>query len=68
MTFANLTVLLGTTVISGVITLFIGAFTTRGRADMNHWWNGTGVPIFLILWVVFVVLALVAGWIEQRPD
>jgi hypothetical protein len=44
------------TAVAFIITVLIGFGRQKGWRAFSHWWDGEGLPIFIIAWLLIYIL------------
>jgi len=63
--FRNVFILLAMTVAAWIIAEIIGLGRRKGWPDHSAWWNGEGVPVFIVVWFLLAVVLIARGCLSE---
>lgn len=61
----NIALLAGVTGVSLCVTACVGSWRKRGWLSFSNWWNGEGVPIFVVLWLLLAGVLAAFGFFRH---
>lgn len=61
----NIVALIGLTVVSAVITVCIGSARCKKWSSFSSWWDGEGVPIFILVWFGLGIVLIARGCLRN---